>query len=73
MINDQLREEVQKKYKNQKIPCLSVLDPVLQGLANYFGVSIRGPPGRQHALNVEYYHRIEAMNYIISHDDKQSA
>ena len=73
MINDQLREEVQKKYKNQKIPCISVLDPVMHGLSNYFGVSIRGQPGRQHALDVEYYHRIEAMNYVISHDDEQSA
>ena len=73
MINDQLREEVQKKYKNQKIPFISVLDPVMHGLSNYFGVSIRGQPGRQHALDVEYYHRIEAMNYVISHDDEQSA
>jgi regulator of PEP synthase PpsR (kinase-PPPase family) len=28
-------------------------------------------PGKQHVLDAEYFHRIEAMNFVMAHDDGQ--
>jgi regulator of PEP synthase PpsR (kinase-PPPase family) len=32
----------------------------------------QGQPGRQHALDAEYYQRIDAMSFALAHDDGQS-
>ena len=32
-----------------------------------------GRPGLQHVLDAEYFQRIDAMNYALSHDDGQSS
>ena len=53
------------------MPCIPVLDPVIHTLASHFNVEISGRPGLQHALDAEYFKRIDAMNYALTHDDGQ--
>ena len=55
------------------VPCIDVLDGVISRLQGYFGQSIRGQPGRQHQLNEDYFHRIDAMQFALSHDDLGSS
>jgi hypothetical protein len=71
LIDGRVRERLMRECAKQGVPCISVLDGVMHGLANYFGTKIRGQPGRQHQLDAEYFHRIEAMNFVMSHDDGQ--
>lgn len=71
LIDGRVRERLMRECAKQGVPCISVLDGVMHGLANYFGTKIRGQPGRQHLLDAEYFHRIEAMNFVMSHDDGQ--
>ncbi|MFQ5759595.1 MAG: pyruvate, water dikinase regulatory protein [Acidiferrobacterales bacterium] len=71
LIDGLVRETLLRECAKQGIPCISVLDGVMHGLADYFGTKIRGQPGRQHLLDAEYFHRIEAMNFVMSHDDGQ--
>lgn len=71
LIDGRVREKLMRECAKQKVPCISVLDGVMHGLADYFGTKIRGQPGRQHQLDAEYFHRIEAMNFVMSHDDGQ--
>ncbi len=72
VIDDTLRAEVVECCRQLGVPCIPVLDPVIHALAAYFDVGIFGKPGLQHVMDSEYFERIEAMNYALSHDDGQS-
>lgn len=72
LIDEELRSHLQAECIRLQVPCISVLDPVMYGLANYFNKAITGKPGRQHELDAEYFDRIDAMNFSLSHDDGQS-
>jgi hypothetical protein len=41
-------------------------------LSNYLGLKTRNLPGRQHALDAEYFRRIDAINWVMAHDDGMS-
>ncbi len=57
----------------RSLTCISVIDPFIKIMANYFGTTSRDLPGRQHELDEEYFERIEAINYVMQHDDGQQA
>jgi regulator of PEP synthase PpsR (kinase-PPPase family) len=71
VINDALRQRLVEGCRELGVPCIPVLDPVIHTLGAYFGATISGRPGLQHALDAEYFDRIEAVNYALSHDDGQ--
>ncbi|MFN0043848.1 MAG: pyruvate, water dikinase regulatory protein [Alphaproteobacteria bacterium] len=72
LLNPVLRARLQNACEKLEVPCIAVLDPVLGSLAMYFGTEGRGEPGRQHALDSDYYQRIDAMNFVLQHDDGQA-
>jgi regulator of PEP synthase PpsR (kinase-PPPase family) len=57
--------------RNLGVPCVSVLDPVLNALQTYLGTRSAGRVGAQHVLDAEYFRRIEALNFTLAHDDGQ--
>ena len=69
IINPDLRRQLVEGCRAKAIPTISVLDPVMRALGSHFGTEMRGKPGLQHELDAEYFSRIEAMNYTMSHDD----
>lgn len=71
IIDDNLRYRLIEGCYELKVPSIAVLDPVLHTLAAQFQVPIRRRPGLQHAMDAGYLHRIEAMDFVISHDDGQ--
>ena len=71
MVNEEIRNVLVQGCRGLGVPCISVLDPVIHALANYFHEEITGQPGLQHALDAEYFERIEAMNFALIHDDGQ--
>ena len=71
-VDDTLRVALQVGCRRIDTPCIPVLDPVIRALEGHFGVPSSGRPGRQHVLDSEYFHRIEAMDYVLTHDDGQS-
>jgi hypothetical protein len=73
MVNEQLRGLLQDGCRKLQLPCIPVLDPVIGALGNYLGMQSRGLPGRQHELDAEYFSRIDAMGFALSHDDGQSS
>ncbi len=48
------------------------VDPVITVLSSYLGMESHCEPGRQHALDAEYFGRIDAMHFVLTHDDGQS-
>ena len=71
LVNENLRDQLVDGCHDLDVPCVPVLDPVIHRLATYFGVEISGQPGLQHVLDAEYFGRIDAMNFALSHDDGQ--
>lgn len=71
-VDAKLREKLRRSCAMIDIPCVAVLDPIIAALAAHFGEVSKGQPGRQHALDSEYFHRIEAMNFVLIHDDGQA-
>ncbi len=71
LVNEHLRTLLEERCRKIDVPCIAVLDPVLGALANYLHATASHMPGRQHALDSEYFARIEAMNYVMAHDDGQ--
>ncbi|MFQ5773814.1 MAG: pyruvate, water dikinase regulatory protein [Kiloniellaceae bacterium] len=71
LVNDSLCRVLTEGCRRLDVPCIPVLDPVIHRLASWFGEEIRGRPGLQHALDAEYFHRMDAMNFALAHDDGQ--
>ncbi len=71
LVNEPLRDQLIEGCRHLDVPHIAVLDPVIHQLANCFGVEISGHPGLQHVLDAEYFGRIDAMNFALSHDDGQ--
>ena len=72
MVNDPLRRVLESECRRLKVPCVSVLGPVVRGLGAYLGASIHARPGRQHVMDDGYFNRMAAMDFALSHDDGQS-
>ncbi|MBX7145796.1 MAG: kinase/pyrophosphorylase [Alphaproteobacteria bacterium] len=69
MVNDNLREQLQKGCKKLKVPFVSVLDPLMLALSNIVGHQAKGQPGRQHEMDDQYFQKIDALTYAMVHDD----
>lgn len=72
LVSDSLRRTLQEGCRELQIPCIPVLDPVMAALGSHLGIQSRGQPGRQHELDSEYFERIDAMTFALSHDDGQA-
>lgn len=73
LVNEKLRRRLQDTCREQQTPCIPVLDPLINSLAAYLGLESQSQPGRQHALDAEYFSRIDAMDFALAHDDGQTA
>jgi [pyruvate, water dikinase]-phosphate phosphotransferase / [pyruvate, water dikinase] kinase len=73
IIDKDLRGQLERRCAELSVPCISILDPVIASLAQYLNAQSRPQIGRQHALNAEYFRRIDALNFTMLHDDGQHA
>jgi regulator of PEP synthase PpsR (kinase-PPPase family) len=73
LVNETLRRRLQDTCREIQVPCIPVLDPLINALAAYLGLESQSQPGRQHALDAEYFGRIDAMDFALGHDDGQMA
>ncbi|MEO8559520.1 MAG: pyruvate, water dikinase regulatory protein [Rhodospirillales bacterium] len=72
LIDGKLRDFLTEESRRLGIVCISVLDPIMNALGHHFHSSGAGAPGRQHAMDAEYFARIDAMHFTLAHDDGQS-
>lgn len=71
LISSELRQILQDGCRALNIPCVAVLDGVLGSLSGLLGAETRPQIGRQHALDAGYFSRIDAMAFMLRHDDGQ--
>ena len=71
MVNVNIRTRLQAACQRLQIPCISVLQPIMSAFGGFLQVEGQARPGRQHLLDSEYFERISAMDYAMTHDDGQ--
>lgn len=71
LVDPALATALETGCRKLGIPCLSVLDPVLNAFQSYLGTRSEGRVGAQHVLDAEYFRRIDALNFTLAHDDGQ--
>jgi regulator of PEP synthase PpsR (kinase-PPPase family) len=71
LINSELRTHLEQQCELIGVPCLSILDPIISILSQYLNTASRPQVGGQHALNSDYFRRIDAINFTMAHDDGQ--
>ena len=64
-----LAEFLEDQCREMGIPCVSVLEPIFQTFQSYLGKPTKRIVGAQHALDNEYFSRIDALNFTLLHDD----
>jgi len=73
IMEERTRAGLELGCRKLSMPCIPVLDPTMGALTNYLGLKTRNLPGRQHALDADYFRRIDAINWVMIHDDGQAA
>lgn len=73
LVNDTLRNELERRCAALGLPAVPVLDAVTDALSRLLGQKASAQPGRQHILDAAYYARMEAIQYTMAHDDGLSS
>lgn len=60
---------MQKKSDENKVPCFGVLGNLILAFSKLLNQKASHKPSAQHVLDEEYYKRIEAIQFTMSHDD----
>lgn len=71
LVNAAEVERLERTCRNLGVPCVNVLDPVFNVFQSYLNVQVTRRIGGQHALDADYFRRIDALNYTMMHDDGQ--
>ena len=69
IVDTTLAKFVAKKGEEKTIPCFSVLGNLILSFSKLLNQEASHVPSGQHALNEEYYERIEAIQFTMAHDD----
>lgn len=72
LVDRGLRADLESTCRRLNVPVVNVLDPVMNLLQDYIGEQAAASPGRQYVLNADYFRRIDAMHYVLAHDDGQA-
>jgi [pyruvate, water dikinase]-phosphate phosphotransferase / [pyruvate, water dikinase] kinase len=72
LVDKALRVDLDTACLQLGIPVVHVLDPVMNLLQEAIGQPAGARPGKQYVLNADYFQRIDAMHYVLAHDDGQS-
>ena len=69
IVDNNLAKYLANKSDEKKIPCFGVLGNLILSFSKLLNQKASHQPSGQHALNDEYYRRIEAIQFTMNHDD----
>lgn len=72
LSNLEHRAILEKACADMDMPCVAVLDPVLDATSRYLGQELNHRVGQTRKLNAEYFKRIDALDFAMDHDDGQA-
>jgi len=69
IVDSGLAKFLANESDKKKIPCFGVLGNLILSFSKLLNQQASHVPSGQHALNEEYYERIEAIQFTMNHDD----
>ena len=69
IVDNDLAKYLATETKKNNIPCFEVLGNLITNFSKLLKQEASRKPSGQHALDEEYYKRIEAVQFTMSHDD----
>jgi len=72
LVDRSLRLALEELCAKLGVRSLSVLDPVLDLMQQEIGERAQAKRGAQHVMDADYFRRIDAMHYVLAHDDGMS-
>ena len=69
IVDNNLAKYLANVSVKKKIPCFGVLGNLILNFSKILNQQASHEPSGQHALNEEYYERIEAIQFTMHHDD----
>ena len=69
IVDNSLAKYLANAGDEKKIPCFSVLGNLIMNFSKLLNQKASHVPSGQHALNEEYYERMEAIQFTMAHDD----
>jgi regulator of PEP synthase PpsR (kinase-PPPase family) len=71
LVDRSLRLALEETCQRLGVPCLAPLDAVMDLLQGQIGQRAREKRAAQHVMDADYFRRIDAMHYVLAHDDGQ--
>ncbi|MBB2165490.1 kinase/pyrophosphorylase [Gluconacetobacter sp. 1b LMG 1731] len=71
VVDQRLQHELTIGCAHIKVRLVNVLDPVTAVLQDELGEKAIGRPGGQYVMDDAYFRRIDAMHFVLAHDDGQ--
>ena len=72
IVDNNLAKFLANQSGNRGVPCFGVLGNLILSFSKLLNQKASHEPSGQHALNDEYYQRIEAIQFTMNHDDGKS-
>ena len=69
IVDNNLAKYLSNVSDKKRIPCFSVLGNLILNFSKILNQKASHEPSGQHVLNEEYYDRMEAIQFTMSHDD----
>ena len=69
IVDENLAKYMLEETKKNNIPCFAVLGNLITNFSKLLKQEASRKPSGQHVLDKEYYKRIEAVQFTMSHDD----
>ncbi len=69
IVDNSIAKYLTDSSNKKKIPCFGVLGNLILNFSKILNQKASHEPSGQHALNEEYYERIEAIQFTMNHDD----
>lgn len=71
VVDRELATMIGRQCREMGVPCVNVIEPVMDIFQAYLGAPSRRRVGAQHRMNADYFHRIESLDFTMDHDDGQ--
>ena len=69
IVETKLAKYLSQTCERQKIPCFGILGNLILNFSKLLNQKATHTPSAQHVLDEDYYKRIEAIQFTMSHDD----
>ena len=69
VVNSKLAKFLSEEANKKQIPCFGVLGDLILNFSKILNQKATHQPSGQHVLDEDYYKRIEAIQFTMSHDD----